>query len=87
MEKLASITILTSNRQVVSSQINTLLTANGHVIMSRMGVNVQKNCTEHCPGMILLAIKGNEDGINELFEGLSNIPETSVKISFFEDSF
>ncbi len=87
MEKLASISILTTNRQKVSNQINTVLTENGHLIMSRMGVNVQKNCTDHCPGMILLAIKGDEGKINKLFEELSSISETAVKISFFEDSF
>lgn len=87
MEKLASISILTTNRQKVSNQINSLLTENGHLIMSRMGVNVQKSCTEHCPGMILLAIKGKEDEIKELFSRLSEILETSVKISFFEESF
>lgn len=87
MEKLASISIITSNRQVVSSQVNALLTDNGHIIMSRLGVNVQKSCTEHCPGMILLAIKGDEIEINQLFEALKEIAETSVKMSIFEDSF
>jgi hypothetical protein len=55
--------------------------------MARMGVNVQKNCTEHCPGMILLAIKGNKEEIDALFNKLNAIAETSVKMSFFEDSF
>lgn len=87
MEKLASITILTTNRQKVSSGINGVLTENGHLVMARMGVNVQKTCTEHCPGMILLAIKGNKEEIEVLFNKLNAIPETSVKMSFFEDSF
>ena len=87
MEKLASISILTTNRQKASSQINTVLTDNGSLIMSRMGVNVQKSCTEHCPGMILLALKGEESKINELFNELGKIPETIVKISFFEEIF
>lgn len=87
MEKLASISILTTNRQKASNQINSLLTENGHLIMSRMGANVQKNCTDHCPGMILLAIKGDEGKINDLFSRLSEVEETVVKISFFEENF
>ncbi|MFA5643982.1 MAG: hypothetical protein WC928_00430 [Patescibacteria group bacterium] len=87
MEKLASITILTTNRQKVSSEINNLLTQNGSLIMARMGVNVQKNCSENCPGMILLSLKGEEEKIKGLFTELEKISETSVKICFFNETF
>lgn len=85
MEKLASITILTTNRQQDSSEINRLLTENGHLIISRMGVNVQKSCTEHCPGMILLALKGEEIKILELLNNLNKIEETRAQINIFEE--
>lgn len=85
MEKLASITILTTNRQQNSSEINGLLTDGGHLIISRMGVNVQKSCTEHCPGMILLALKGEESKILELLNNLNKIEETRAEIHIFEE--
>ncbi|HNV12526.1 MAG TPA: hypothetical protein PK686_00675 [bacterium] len=85
MEKLASITILTTNRQQNSSEINGLLTDSGHLIISRMGVNVQKSCTEHCPGMILLALKGEESKILELLNNLNKIEETKAEIHIFEE--
>lgn len=85
MEKLASITILTTNRQQNSSEINGLLTDSGHLIISRMGVNVQKSCTEHCPGMILLALKGEESKILELLNNLNKIEETRAEIHIFEE--
>ncbi len=85
MEKLASITILTTNRQQNSSEINGLLTDSGHLIISRMGVNVQKSCTEHCPGMILLALKGKESKILELLNNLNKIEETRAQINIFEE--
>lgn len=85
MEKLASITILTTNRQQNSTEINRILTENSHLIISRMGVNVQKACTDHCPGMILLALKGEESKMLELLNNLNKIEETRVQINIFEE--
>lgn len=87
MEKLASITILTTNRQQNSSEINRLLTENGHLIISRMGVNVQKACTENCPGMILLALKGEESKILNMLESLNRMDETKAEIHLFQEEF
>ena len=86
MEKLASITILTKNRQQNSPELNKILTEGGHLIMSRMGVNVQKTCTEHCPGMIILALKAKSEDIIGLFEKINRIDEVSAEMSMFEDN-
>lgn len=85
MQQLATISILTSNRQDVSSELNQLLTKNGHLIMSRLGVNVQKSCTEHCPGMIVLVLKDEKDKIDQFIEELGEISGLEIKTCFFEE--
>ncbi len=83
MEKLASITILSTNRQKVARELNELFTNNGHLIMSRMGVNVQQKCLEHCPGMIILAIKAEQEKINKFIEDLKEIQEIEIQFCIF----
>lgn len=85
MQQLATISILTSNRQDVSSELNQLLTKNGHLIMSRLGVNVQKSCTEHCLGMIVLVLKDEKDKIDQFIEELGEISGLEIKTCFFEE--
>jgi metal-responsive CopG/Arc/MetJ family transcriptional regulator len=85
MEQLASITILTLNRQQVSRDLNDYLTVNGHLIMSRLGVNIQKNCLENCPGMIILVIKSNEENINNFIAGLEKIKGLKIKTCIFDN--
>ncbi len=38
--------------------------------MSRLGVNVQRNCLEHCLGLIILAVKGETSKVIELEKNL-----------------
>lgn len=85
MSQLASITIFTSNRQSSSVDINTVLSEYSHLIMSRMGVNVQRSCTEHCPGMILLAVQGDSAKVEELLLKLKDIEETKAEILVFSE--
>ena len=85
MEQLASISILTTNRQIVSSQLNDFLTKNGHLIMSRLGVNVSKGCTENCPGLIVLVLKADKEKIDSFLLGLDQIGGLKIKSCFFED--
>jgi metal-responsive CopG/Arc/MetJ family transcriptional regulator len=85
MNQLASITIFTSNRQSSSVEINTILSEYSHLIMSRMGVNVQRSCTENCPGMIVLAVQGDSDKIKELLLKLKKIEETKAEILVFDE--
>lgn len=85
MEQVASVTILTTNRQKVSTELNDFLTKNGHLIMARLGVNISKNCVEHCPGMIILALKAEKNKIDVFLGGLEKIEELEIKSCFFED--
>lgn len=85
MEQLASITILTLNRQQVSRELNDYLTNNGHLVMSRLGVNIQKNCLESCSGMIILVIKSKKEDIDNFIVGLEKIKDLKVKTCVFDN--
>lgn len=67
---LATITILVKDRQSNVVRINELLTNNGHLIIARLGVNVEPKCIAHCTGMITLAVKGSKKEITELTKKL-----------------
>lgn len=77
--KLGTITILTNDRQASSPELNQLLTDHGHHIMSRLGVNVQKTCTEHCTGLIVLAIEAEEKEIVEMTKKLNALKDVKAE--------
>ena len=70
---LATITILVKDRQTNSENVNKMLTENSHLIMARLGVNVQRSCVENCTGMITLAVEGTAKEINDLTEKLDEL--------------
>ena len=70
---LATITILVKDRQTNSENVNKMLTENSHLIMTRMGVNVQRSCIENCTGMITVAIEGTAKEINDLTKKLDGL--------------
>ncbi len=63
---LATITILVTSRQTHSPELNKILSDNGHLIMSRLGVNVQPKCIQDCVGLIVVVAKGHKDDIQKL---------------------
>ncbi len=82
---LATISILTTDRQAVSAELNKVLTESGHLIMSRLGVNVQRNCFEHCLGLIILAVEGDGPKIAELEQKLKALPHLIIKMSIMKE--
>ncbi len=82
---LATISILANDRQAASVDLNKILTESGHLIMSRLGVNVQRNCFEHCLGLIILAVEGDGPKVAELCERLKALPHLSVKMSIMKE--
>jgi len=70
---LATITILVKDRQTNSENVNKMLTENSHLIMSRMGINVQRSCVENCTGLIAIAIEGTTEEINSLTKKLDEL--------------
>ncbi|MCD4693787.1 hypothetical protein K8R62_00305 [bacterium] len=63
---LGTITILVKDRKTHSVDVQKILTDNGSIIMSRLGVNVQRSCVENCTGMIAVAVEGTAKQINDL---------------------
>ena len=70
---LATISILLKDRQSQAFDLQQILTDNGHMIMARMGVNVQPKCVENCTGMILLAVDGSLSEIKKLVKKIDGI--------------
>jgi metal-responsive CopG/Arc/MetJ family transcriptional regulator len=70
---LGSITILVENRQALSTDVQKILTENGHLIMARMGVNVQRICVEHCTGLMVIAVEGTKKEIDYLANKLDSL--------------
>lgn len=82
---LATITILVKDRQTNVPAVNQLLTDNGHLIMSRLGVNVEPKCMENCTGMISVAIKGTAKEIKDLTKKLNSLYGIVAKFNIMTD--
>lgn len=63
---LATITILVKDRQAHANDVQQILTEHGHLVMARLGVNVQRSCVENCTGLVAVAVEGTADEINDL---------------------
>ncbi len=82
---LATITILIKDRQTHSKSVNEMLTKNSHLIMARLGVNVQRSCVENCTGMITIAIEGTAKEINDLTKKLDKLYGIVAKTSIMTE--
>lgn len=68
---LGVISILVDDRQNHALEMNKLLTGHSHLIMSRLGVNVQPSCVKGCAGLVVLAVKGGKAEIKDLTKKLN----------------
>ncbi len=82
---LSSLTILVEDRQANVAKLNKLLTDHGHTILSRLGVNINKTCLEHCMGLIILVVEGTSDQIHELTKKISKLKGMKVKNSIITE--
>jgi len=78
---LATISILLLDRQSQVDSLQKTLTEHGHLIMARLGVNVQPKCFEHCAGMIVLAVDGGLTEIKALTKKIDKIYGVVAKLS------
>jgi hypothetical protein len=87
MEKrvLGTISIMASNRQQSSAEMNQLLTAYGHHIVARLGVNVNRQCTETCPGLIALALDTTREIMEELTAKLNVIADIKATMVIMKE--
>ncbi len=64
---------MVKDRQTHSRDVQEILTKHGHIIMSRMGVNVQRSCVKNCTGLITVAVEGTAKQINDLTKKLDKL--------------
>ncbi len=84
-QQLGTITILVKDRQMHAKDMNQLLTDAGHIIMARLGVNVQPMCVEHCTGLIVVVVKGNTRELKSLTSKLNKLYGIVAKINIVSD--
>ena len=72
-QHIGTITIMVKDRQSHAKDVQQMLTDNGHLIMARLGVNVQPHCIEHCTGLITIAVKGTAKEIRDLTKKLDKL--------------
>ncbi|MFC1678416.1 hypothetical protein ACFLZ9_01620 [Patescibacteria group bacterium] len=82
---LGTITILVKDRQMHAKDVQQILTDNGHIIMARLGVNVQKSCVEHCTGLITVAVEGTAGEINDLTQKIDELYGIVAKAAIVTD--
>lgn len=82
---LATITILVKDRESHAPEVNQLLTDNGHLILARLGVNVQRHCIEHCTAMITIAIEATAEEINSLTKKIDSFYGIVAKSNILTD--
>ncbi len=80
-KQLGTITILIEDRQTHANDVQNMLTEAGHLIMSRLGVNVQPACVEHCTGLIVVAMAASTKQINDLTKKLNKLYGIVAKAS------
>ena len=70
---LGTISILMKDRHSYAVEVQEILTANGHLIMARMGINPARTCVRKCAGIITLMVEGNVKEINDLTKKLDKL--------------
>jgi putative iron-only hydrogenase system regulator len=70
---LATITILVKDREKNSTAVNKILTENGHLILARLGVNVQRHCIEHCTAIITVTVEATAADVAKMTKKINNI--------------
>ena len=78
---LAVISILVEDRQSHAKEMNQLLTDSGHLIKSRLGVNVQPACIKSCTGLLAIAVKGTVEEIKDLTKKLDDLYGLVAKVN------
>ncbi len=80
-QQLGTITILVEDRQTHAKDMNQMLTEAGHIILARLGVNIQHTCVEHCTGLIVVAVNASSKEINDLAKKLNKLYGIVAKAS------
>lgn len=82
---LGTVTIIVKDRHSQAPDINQILTNHGHIILARLGVNVQHGCIENCTAMITVAVEGSLKEIKQLARELDQIYGIIAKPTIMTD--
>ena len=77
---LATLSILVTNRQANVASVNKILTDSGHLVLSRLGVNPNTTCLNHCFGIIVLVLSGDKAKIEKLSADLAKLKGIKAKL-------
>lgn len=78
-KQLATITILVKDRQSHSKDVQQILSDYGHIIIARLGVNIQRACVDNCTGLIVVAVEATKKEINDLTKKLNKLYGIAAK--------
>ena len=70
---LGTISILVKDRHAQAPDINQILTNHGHIILARLGINLQPSCIEHCTALMTIVVEGGTKEIRQLTTQLDEI--------------
>jgi putative iron-only hydrogenase system regulator len=70
---LGTISILMKDRHNYAIEVQEILTAHGHFIMARMGVNPARTCVKNCTGIMSIIVEGTAKEINDLTKKLDKL--------------
>jgi len=70
---LGTISILMKDRHSYAVEVQEILTAHGHLIMARLGVNPARTCVKNCTGIMSIVVEGTAKEINDLTKKLDKL--------------
>ena len=78
---LATISILNKDRKMHAQDVNSVLTKNGDIILSRLGMNLHKCNIEHCNALIVIVVESTSKELTSLTKELDKMYGIVAKIS------
>jgi len=78
MSETKVVLILIDKRTDAALKVQEILTENGCIIKTRLGVHETTKCAEE--GLIFLNVEGSENDVNELIKELDNVKRVSAKL-------
>ena len=78
---LATISILIKDRQTHAGDVNVILSKHGDIIISRLGLNLQKQCIQHCSALIVVIVDGSNKELNVLTKELDDLYGIVAEVS------
>jgi putative iron-only hydrogenase system regulator len=79
--QLGTITIMLGDRTTHAQDVNKILSEAGHLIIARLGINVERTHVEHCSALITVVVEGSKKDITDLTKKLDKLYGVVAKSS------